>query len=83
VTRFIAIALMLGALAGLWALTPSHAQNSLVGGIGAGETAGGLGGAVGFGIVAGTVGSAPSPPTGCAIGSINLSLGCPQPMLGL
>ena len=59
-----------------------YAQNSLVGGIGAGETAGGIGGGIGFGIVAGTVGSAPAPPVGCS-GVINLSTGCPQPMLGL
>ena len=58
----------------------AYAQNSLVGGIGAGETAGGLGGAIGFGIVAGTVGSAPPPPTGCN-GVIDFSTGCTMGMI--
>ena len=57
------ILLLLAVAVGLMALVSmGHAQNSLVGGLGAGETAGGLGGGIGFGIISGTVGSAPAPP---------------------
>lgn len=58
-----------------------HAQNSLVGGLGAGETAGGLGGAVGFGIVAGTVGSAPPPPV-CS-NRLDFSQACNSQYMGI
>jgi hypothetical protein len=69
-------ALLIAALVGA-----AYAQNSNMGGTGAGEYAGGLGGGIGFGIVAGTVGSAPSPPS--CNGTINLGSGCVQPMLGV
>ena len=70
-------ALLIAALVGA-----AYAQNSNMGGTGAGEYAGGLGGGIGFGVVAGTVGSAPSPPAGCGVGVIDLSQGCALPMLG-
>jgi hypothetical protein len=79
--RLLAMLLALAFAVGVIALASmGHAQNSLVGGLGAGETAGGLGGGIGFGVVAGTVGSAPAPP-GCN-GVIDLSTGCAMPMLG-
>jgi hypothetical protein len=55
----------------------AYAQNSNMGGTGAGEYVGGLGGGIGFGVVAGTVGSAPSPPAACNAGQLDFSInGC-------
>lgn len=72
--RLLATLLALAVAVGLMALASmGHAQNSLVGGLGAGETAGGLGGGIGFGVVAGTVGAAPAPPAGCGNGQLDFS----------